>query len=429
VFDQVKTLLGNFRGDIEHEEVAAHNRCVAEHKWVKNQIRLAVVKLAHRTKDVNDLKAHIAWLENEKHETEEAIKSRENRIKANKLLLEKFKQERCANNLLFVKSLREHIEGIEVMSLLRADIVDYFKKRAKNPWKAPVSFFEKFSEFEHLLDEEHKLILAQLQKKLRSKKVRTLLKKNIWAAQEGRERNVAGLSAKTAAYSAVRDRTKAEVGTAHVDNTRAELKKLATPGYESVALYLTKLEQKVLAMIDSLILHLKNSRDALTKNELKAAEDFAIFQKNMFKENRFLRDKIKSLNVHLVDLKNQLVKSNKQLVRRLKLQKEAEVQLANFRRMKKEKDDYCKKEHQRRVNELANVKAAQTIFESVLNKLSSKVRARTQSKMQGKKYGKGEQFMRKEVVRAEKGTDTGLASRVKERAEVVLTETKGEEDQ
>jgi len=324
-------------------------------------------------------------------------------------LLSKFKKERCENNLLFVKSLREHIEGIEVMSLLRQDIVDYFKRKQNQKKRAKKlklrSFLEKFSEFEHLLDEEHKLVLAELKKK--------------WKKMSAREKRVAALSAKTGQYSSVKDRTKAEIGTGHVDNTRGELKKLATPGYEELSLFLTKLEKKVLAMIDSLILHLKNSRDALTKNELKAAEDFAIFQKNMFKENRFLRDKIKSLQAHLVDLKTQLTKAKAQLVRREKLRKEAEAQLNYFRRMKAEKDAYCKKEHLRRVGELSNVSSAEKIFQNVLNKLSLRVKLRTQTNVEGKKYNKREKYA-KAVLRAEKSTETGIKSRLKDRAEVVL---------
>ena len=162
VFDQVKSLLSNFRGDIQAEEVAASARCAREDKWVVIQINLAIAKLARRTKDVNDLKAHIKFLENEISETTNAITSRQNRIAANLRLLEQFKKERCENNLLFVKSLREHIEGIEVMSLLRSDIVAYFRSKSK---KSAV-FLEKFAEFEHLLDEENKLVLSQLKTKL-----------------------------------------------------------------------------------------------------------------------------------------------------------------------------------------------------------------------------------------------------------------------
>jgi len=234
-----------------------------------------------------------------------------------------------------------------------------------------------------------------------------------------REKRTAALDKQTASYTGTRDRTTAEIGTGHVDNTRDALVKLATPGYEQIGLFLTKLEKKVLAMIDSLILHLKNSRDSLTKNELKAAEDFAIFQKNMFKENRFLAHKIKKLQARLVDLKTQLTKANAQLVRREKLRREAEIQLANFRKMKQEKDDYCKREHARRVGELVNVDSAEQIFSNVLNKLSLKVKLRTQTNVEGKKYGKGERYG-KAVNRDKTSVEEGVAARVKSRDEVVL---------
>jgi peptidoglycan hydrolase CwlO-like protein len=398
VFDQVKSLLSNFRGDIQKEEIDAAARCSRENKWVVNQINLAIAKLAHRTKDVNDLKAHIKFLQNEITETKSAIKSRQDRIAANLRLLEQFKKERCENNLLFVKSLREHIEGIEVLSLLRADIVDYFRSKSKKS----LSFLEKFAEFEHLLDEENKLVLSQLKTKL---------------SRLPNRRDLNSIHSKTDSYTKTEQRSARQIGSGHVDNTRGELKKLATPGYEQLGLFLTKLEKKVLFMIDSLILHLKNSRDQLTRNEIKAAEDFAIFQKNMYRENSFLADKIKQLQAHLVDLTVQLNKANQQLVRREKLRREAEIQLANFRRMKREKDDYCRREQVRRVGELANVSNAESIFQNVLNKLSLRVKLRTQSNTEGKGYKKGEEY-EKRVRRAAPGAQAGYSTRVRSRNQV-----------
>jgi peptidoglycan hydrolase CwlO-like protein len=359
---------------------------------VVNQINLAIAKLAHRTKDVNDLKAHIKWLQNEVSETNNAIKSRQDRIAANLRLLEQFKKERCENNLLFVKSLREHIEGIEVMSLLRQDIVDYFKKKSRKS----TAFLEKFAEFEHLLDEENKLVLSQLKTKLAK------LPDHVAA------------HARANAYTTTRQRTAGQIGRGHVDNTRGEMRRLATPTFEELGLFLTKLEKKLLFWIDSLILHLKNSRDSLTRNEIKAAEDFAIFQKNMFRENSFLADKIKSLQAHLVDLRVQLNKANQQLVRREKLRREAETQLANLRRMKREKEAYCRREHARRVGELSNVRSAENIFQNVLNKLSLRVRLRTQSNTEGKGYGKGQVYA-KHVRAAANPADAGIHARTRAR--------------
>jgi len=85
--------------------------------------------------------------------------------------------------------------------------------------------------------------------------------------------------------------------------------------------------------------------------------------------------------------------------------------------MKQEKDDYCRKEHARRVTELNNVASAEQIFTNVLNKLSIRVKLRTQTKAEGKAYGKTEEYD-KAVRGAKSPTETGYEARLKERSEV-----------
>jgi len=291
-----------------------------------------------------------------------------------------------------VKNLREHIESIEVMGLLRQDIVDYFKAGATKK----TAFLEKFTEYSHLLDEEHKLMLSQLTVELRALP------------------NVHVLDSKTRAYDKQKGRTSAQIGTGHVDNTQGELKALKTPKFEEAGAFKSKFEKKVIDMIDGLILHLKNSRDALTKAEIKAGEDFAIFQNNMFKENKYLSEKIKELSAHLVDLKAQLSLSQQQLTRRETLRKQAEEKLKHLRQMKREKIEYCKRETTRRTKEIGDVASAQTIFQNVLDKLSLRVKLRTQDNVEGKKYAKGLNH-EKHVAKAKKNTEAGLSAREKER--------------
>jgi len=66
-------MLGNFRTDIVKEQQDSDARCASEEKWVTGEINKAIAILAHRTKDVNDLKAHITLLQNEIKETETDI--------------------------------------------------------------------------------------------------------------------------------------------------------------------------------------------------------------------------------------------------------------------------------------------------------------------------------------------------------------------
>ena len=391
VFDSVKTLLLNFKSDIQKEQNDSDARCAEEEKWINLQINKAIAVLAHRTKDVDDLKAHIAFLRNEIQETQNDINSRQNRIQANNRLLEQFKKERCENNLLFVKNLREHIESIEVIGLLRQDLLNYFSGGQKK-----TSFLEKFAEFSHLLDEEHKLMLSQL-----SLKIRNLPETHV-------------LSANTNNYTTTRARTVQQQGTGHVDNSRGELKRLASPKFEDAQVYRKKLEAKVLRMVDGLVVHLKNSRDNLTKSEIKAAEDFAVFQTNLYKENAYLAEKIKELNVHLVDLNAQLNNSQLQLVRREKLRQQAEDHLKHLRQMKKEKQEYCHNETVRRTRELSDVSSAQSIFQTVLDKLSLRVKLRTQSNVEGKSYNNA-QANSANVVQSQQSTEQSVATRQRQR--------------
>jgi hypothetical protein len=394
VFDQVKSLLANFRADIEREQAHSTARCRREDVWMVGQINKAVALLTHRTNLVKRTRAAIARLEGRIKETNRQIKVRQDKIKENSRLLEQFKRERCANNLLFVKSLREHIEGIEILTLLRADLVAYFRRGRKFGW----SLIEKVHDFEYLLDDEHKLVLSQLTTKLQKLPA------------------VRSLHAATDSYTKVHSRTAAQIGTGQVDNTRGELVADKAPKHETVPAYTARLEKKVLLMVDHLIQHLKNSRDHLTRSEIKASEDFAIFQSNMFKENRYLAARIRVLQARLVRLNTRLNRRRAQLVRREKLRQEAETLLRNLRRMRAEKRDYCVREDNRRRRELSDVGDAQSIFQKVLDKLSMRVKIRTQSNAEGRGYGRA--GASKEVVSAAGSTTSGLDARVKSRAEL-----------
>jgi len=393
VFNQVKSLLENFRGDIVKEQNESTARCNRENKWILNQIGVAVRILNIRTRDVNALVKHIKWLQNEIQETNNAIEHRQKRIRANLALLKKFEKERCKNNIIFVHQLRNHIEGINVLGLLREDLVSYFKS-GRIPSS---SFLEVFAEFENLLDDEHRNVLSQLKVELEN-------------GQKWRK-----LHSNTESYS--KQGLRSNVGTGHVDNTRGALKADAVPSHEKFGAWRLKFRDRVLALLDQLVLHLRNSRNALTANEIKSAEDFAIFHNNMYKENATLTNEIDRKHRRLVSLQNRLNKAKVQLQRRERLRKQAADHLRYLRRMKKQKDDYCRREDLRRQRELGNVARAQQIFQTVLNKLSVRVRLRTQSKVDRKGYGKGEDY-EKRVVSAAGGAAAGLSRRQKERYEL-----------
>lgn len=442
-FDSVNNLLINFKADIVKEQSDADIRNRKDIKECAEKRAAAEKKVGLRQKDVDDLTAHIKYLNNEKTESEKDRKTRQDRIVANKALLEKFKSQRCDNNLLFVKNLREHMEAIEILTLLRGDIVSYFKnknapkvaptpvnrvkptanskphakpqtKDIKNPSpnykihakgshkaKLSIGFIQRFSEFSHLLTEDKKAVFAELVQQVQNLP------------------DVDALTKRVNVDTAEKIRTSKQVGVGHIDNTRGELQRLSTPGYEHSAEYYVKLQIKILSMIDGLVLHLRESRNELTKNEIKAAEDFAIFQTTMERENEHLQEKIKQLTAHIVDLTNQINISNGQLVKRKKLLQEAQEELRLLIVMCQEKSDYYKRESGRRSGELVTVQSATEIFNKVLKNLSVRVKSRAQSSSQGVAFSKADSSSR-EVVATEPGVSADYNANIKSRAAVVF---------
>jgi len=176
------------------------------------------------------------------------------------------------------------MEAIDILAHLRDDINDYFLKK-KNV-SAP-AFLERFSEFSHLLTSEQKGVFAQL------------------AQDIGTLPNVNDLTARVNESTAHKERTADEIGSKHIDNDKAALEKLQHVDWEEKGVFVDKFHKNIITMIEGLVKHLKESRDELTKSEIKASEDFAIFQTNMERENQHLADTISTLKKTIDDLSNQ----------------------------------------------------------------------------------------------------------------------------
>jgi hypothetical protein len=363
--DTVKTLLTNMNTEIVKEQTDADARNKKDTEKCSQKIGDAMALVTQREKDVNDLKDHISFLENEKKERETDQADREKRINDNNDLLKKFKSERCENNLLFIKNLREHLESIDLMKLLRGEVDNYFN--SKKPVKT--AFLERFAEFSHLLSEEHRQIFLEL-----SDAVQTLPE-------------VDPLTDATNKASTQKGRTTEEIGTEHVDNNQGELAALEHVAHEKVDKYTEDLHKKILAMIDALIKHLDESRDVISKDEIHAAEDFAKFQTNLEKENELLQAKVEELKKEIINLTNQLNNANNQLEKRDNLKKQAKEELKTIQTICQEKADYFAKETIRRNGELETVDNAVKVFNNLYDNLSKRVRERADNIALGQAAG------------------------------------------
>jgi len=415
-FDQVRTLLANLKASNQKDQQMADVREAAEREWCKKEISAAEALLARRQHDVDSLEAHITWLVKTRAEARKDRKTRQQRIKDNLALLKKFKEQRCENNLLFVKQLREHMQGVQVLTLLRADVVAYFDSKPSGQRGA---FIEQFEEYAVLLDDAHKQIFTELKNELTN--LESARPHRLDRRQETSiaTRSDADVNAQGDRLTAQQARTAQEIGTGHVDNTRGELKKLETPAWEKISDYNKKARAKILGMIDGLVTHLRNSRRKLTRDEINASEDFAVFHNSMEKENEYLEEKIKEITKEIVSLTNQLNVARVQLTKRKNLRDQAKAALELLQKMCAEKYAYFQKETNRRTKENNTIDTAIKKFNHILDNLSRRVRDRASNDVTGGAKGFGDN-MGTRVVSADSGERADLGKSQRERAEVVF---------
>ena len=405
-FTQIKSALYNFRDSISLEQNQADIRYKTELAWCTKSIQTAQDTLTQRTNDVNDIVAHIKFLQNEIAQTTTDKASRESRIKQNDSTLEKFKKERCENNLVYIKSLREHKSSIDIMKLLKDDLNAYFTAWLKNPLEArkmnkQPMFIEKMSRFAHLFDDKHRSIFIQLVQAIKSL-----------------GDNVTKLDAQTNDYTSTKARNANEIGTKHVDNTKGALLKLQSPQVLEAREYVLQLQSKTISMIDALIAHLEKSRKKLSEDEMLANEHFADFQAQMIKENVYLAEKIVEDDKKLLSLNVELKTSQGQLARREALRAEAEVSLKALKKTCQEKEDYNTRENARRKNELAITSTAINTYNSIVAKVQARIASRVNSNVAGAKSYKSDDINEKNVVEYKQSVHSGVDSNVKSRNQV-----------
>ena len=415
-FAQVRALMQNLKNSNVNDQKQADVREKNERAWCTRQIARAVKLLARRQHDVDSLEAHIQYLVKTRAEARKDRATRVQRIKNNLALLAKFKKQRCDNNLLFVKQLREHMQAVAVMKLLRGDIVAYFNAKPKGQRGA---FVEQFEEYTSLLDEEHKAIFTELKSEITN-----LAAPRAHRLDRNRETTVvtrkdAAVDAQGDRLTAQKARTKKQIGTGHVDNKRGALKKLATPEHQKIAEFNRQTRTRILKMIDGLVAHLRASRRKLTRDEIHAAEDFAIFHNSMEKENEYLAEKIKELTKEILSLTNQLNVSRAQLVKRKQLRDQARKALALLRKMCDEKNHYFAKQTVRRTRENVSIDASLAIFNKIIKNLSERVRNRASSLTTTGKLS-GKEAMEARVVDSKEDVQKNLAGRQNKRSAVVF---------
>ena len=126
VFDDVADMIKALKGSIQDEQSDADARNVTEVAQCQETITtlLGIEKEALDT--YNDAQAHTQFLEDELATTNDHIDFITSRIERNANKLADLKEQRCAENELFVDDLMSHKEAIALVDWLKEDLKSYF---------------------------------------------------------------------------------------------------------------------------------------------------------------------------------------------------------------------------------------------------------------------------------------------------------------
>ncbi len=384
-FRQVRVLMRNLKNSVIRDQRRANVRERKSMKWCKIEINKARKLYARRHGDVVALRKHVKWIIKTRAQERKDRIDVAKRIRSNLKLLRKFKKQRCSTNLIFVKQLREHMQGVRVLKLLRKDIIKYFNSKKKGRRGV---FLQQFEEFSSLLDEQHKQVFAELKSEIKNLEGRKhrLDRKREKRIKTKTVKSINKLGKRLTRHKA---RTKKQIGRGHIDNKRGALKRLRVPKHVKIATFNRRVRRRILRMIRNLIKHLRRSRRKLTRDEIKAATNFAIFHNSMERENAHLRRKIKKITREILDETNQYNVARVQLRKRVKLCRECLRAWRLIKKMCREKRRYFKKETRRRFREKKHIDGAIRLFNRLVKRISKRVKARanaiaTKGKLTGK---------------------------------------------
>lgn len=352
-FTEIENQIKEFCNSIETEQQEADERFRREQEWCKREIAKAEALVAKREKEVAALEDQVKQLTAKIEDNNKAIKQYSDKIAENNKNMAEYKIQRCDANFNFITLLREHYDSEDMLRQLRTDLNTFLDKKIADPTNEnivlPASFIERVNAFGHLIPAEHQTALIETMQAVNQRYV-----------QAGNMQP--HLNATAANHYVARNIT----DTLHVDNDRGALKPMEHVAHIEPKQYFIMLKTKINNIIAGLLQHLEDSKNDLSTKEMRANEDYAKFMIALEKENAELTALIEKLTAENKALQAQLEKTQETLEEFRKLLQAARDNLERLRNMCREKEEYHKRENERRATERGDCAGALKIFEEVL---------------------------------------------------------------
>lgn len=343
--DDVMQLLYDLKNLNDKEQRDADNRKLREDAECSSTLAILEANRNSAEDAWNSAKNHLKFLEDELKTTQDHIADLKKRLADNKKLIEDREDQRCEESNAFVRKVIEHNEALEIVELLRVEMKNYFKTGEKGFLEIAQSMMQLIPGTSGILAE--------------------LTQSNIYIDY--------GDDFYNKSYDS-------DQATEHKDNDRGELETLDDSEYKNQRPdFEGDLEQKTEELLNKLSEHIKASLKDLEEQEIQAAYDFAIWLRNITKENNELAAELARKEKYEAKLIADLEPA-KQYEAKTHSDYNNAVDAYNAKKAECEhKEEYYKKETARRSKENLDIDECIKIMEEVLGKTDSYTRQRADS--------------------------------------------------
>mmetsp|Transcript_1352 Transcript_1352/g.1224 ORF Transcript_1352/g.1224 Transcript_1352/m.1224 type:complete len:396 (+) Transcript_1352:75-1262(+) len=230
----------------QHDEQAAHDAKYAEQKarLEKRLAELAILK-AQQREECDNSHAHTQFIQDEITDTETHLEWITNRRNTLNQQREDLKAQRCEAAFVFVRNLKEHYDGLEVINFLRSDLNAY--QNSANSFAEVSSGLDRLMQYAHLFNTNELNSFIQL----------------------------ADPKTEAELTDGAKQRTAEQIGDDYKDNDREALKLKEFDSDTEERNIQGGAVGKILALLDKLEARLHESIENLKENEIRAAYDLA----------------------------------------------------------------------------------------------------------------------------------------------------------
>eukprot|EP00744_Colponema_vietnamica_P000211 GILI01000378.1.p2 GENE.GILI01000378.1~~GILI01000378.1.p2 ORF type:complete len:427 (+),score=198.48 GILI01000378.1:54-1334(+) len=357
--DTVIKMLGDLKEGNEKEQAEADARNVTEQQECDATIATLRDLVASTKKTYEDAEAHLQFLNDEYKDTEAHLKHIADTKAANAAKLEQLSVDRCQQNAIFVKQVREHKEAAKILQALRGELTQFLGGSSFLEHGSVQSLADKMKQYRSIFGSGLDAVLAEFEQP---------------RALEA-------------------DNDQGALQRADTSNLVGQRKNLKGSLLERLTQLLMDLEKSM-----------KDSIEDLINKEIKAADDFAEYQIHLEEESKVLDAAQARKEAYKKKLDADIPVAQDYVAKTLVPFEDAKKALASKKAECEHKSAYYASENQRRATELSTIVEVINIFKTRVSQMKEELKLRVEQGVAGQDFSDAERLTHTQDATKELGS-------------------------